>query len=101
MSIYKVNLFIFKVIAATSNKEFMYLKVTLSNDFELYLNLLEITAWRPYNGKVDPADLQGCVIVDLTSGGNFRLNKESSARFMALFESKVLPGFLEQGLSAL
>jgi hypothetical protein len=79
----------------------MYLKVTLTNDFELYLNLLQVIAWRPYNGKVDPADFSGCVIVDLTSGGNFRLNKESSEKFIALFERKTMPGFFEQGLTAL
>ena len=65
----------------------MFLKVTLTNDFELHLSLAQIVAWRPYNGKVDPADLQGCAVVDLTSGGNFRLNKESSDRFIALFDS--------------
>ncbi len=67
----------------------MFLKVTLTNDFELYLCLEQIVAWRPYNGKVDPADLEGCVVVDLTSGGNFRLNKESSDRFIKIFENGV------------
>jgi hypothetical protein len=79
----------------------MFLKVTLTNDYELYLNLKEICAWRPYNGKVDPADLQGCIIVDISNGSNFRLNKESSDRFIKLFERKSIVDFFEPALTVI
>ncbi len=64
----------------------MYLKVTLFNGIELFLNMNEIVAWRPYNAVFDAPEQEDCSVVDLTSGGNFRLSKESSILFATRFE---------------
>jgi hypothetical protein len=100
MTIYRVRLTTFSVTVQPTNKgKHMFLKVTLTNDYELYLNLKEVCAWRPYNGKVDPADLQGCIIVDITNGSNFRLNKESSDVFIGIFESELVSNFCQLTLA--